>query len=365
VIVEETMCNYRINNILRKGKVGLLILLVLLFWVINPMKTWAEDEKNRKVNEALVASPQSEDTDTPRSFDRFQIELYGGIIFLNPSDLNLFVSHDNRMQEFSYDSYLDYLVATDQIESWTKNQGEERKEIRRSYPIGGRLKYFLSETITLSLGLKYMSSTHTLDLDYQYFRNELSDERYNEGIRYSPYSLSAKAYIPTLGFHISKRMNNALVLEGFVTGGPMFANCRYFSDWSYEWVTEGPDYRYIVYSSTGVLEEEGSGTGIALDLGGRLSYPVIKSFEIFLEASYAYQVVKSISGSGREERTGRSATWDGRWGIKSETVAAAWGELETEFPTSYWPDNSEEAKVRDFELDLSGFQLKLGLSFRF
>ena len=364
-MVEETMYNFRINNNLKKGKTGLIILLVLLFWVINPAMTWAEDENDKKINEAKSTYPQSEDTETPHSFDRFQVELYGGIIFLNPSDLNLFVSHDNRMQEFSYDSYFDYLVATDQIESWTKNQGEERKEIRRSFPIGGRLKYYLSETIALSLGFKYMSSTQTMDLDFQFFRNELSDERYNESIRYSPYSISAKAYMPTLGFHILKKMKNSLVLEGFVCGGPMFADCRYLSDWSYEWVTEGPGYRYMTYSNTGVLEEEGSGIGIALDLGGRLSYPIIRRFEIFLEASYTYQVVKSISGSGREERNGRSATWDGQWRIKSETVAAAWGELETEFPTSYWPENSEEDRLRDFELNLSGFQLRLGLSFRF
>jgi hypothetical protein len=330
---------------LRKGRAPLSILLVLLFWTINPLK--------------------SEDADATHSLDRFQVEIYGGIIFLNPSDLNLFVSHDNMIQEFFYDSYLDYLVATDQIDSWTKNQGEERKESRRSYPIGGRLKYYLSETIALSLGFKYLSSTHTLDLDYQYFRNELSDERYNESIRNSPYSLSAKAYIPTLGFHILKKMKNSLVLEGFVYGGPLFANCRYLSDWSYEWVTDGPDYRYITYSNTGILEEEGSGIGIAIDLGGRLSYPITRSFAIFLEASYAYQVVKSVSGSGREDRDGRNVSWDGRWGIKSETVEAAWGEFNTEFPTGYWPDNSETERIRDFELDLSGFQLKLGLSFRF
>jgi len=336
------MFNFRINCILKRGKTGLAIILILPFLMITPLKTWAEDE-----------------------YDKFQVELYGGILFLNPSDLNLFVSHDNRMQEFFYDSYLDFLVATEQIQSWTKNQGEERREIRRAIPIGGRLKYYLSETIAISLGFKYMSSAQTLDLEYQYFRDELSDERYNESIRYSPYSLSAKAYIPSLGFHILKKLNNSLVLEGFVSGGPMFAKCRYLSDWSYEWVTEGPDYRYLTYSSTGVLEEEGSGTGIAIDLGGRLSYPIISSFEIFLEASYAYQVAKSISGSGSEDRDRRIATWDGRWGIKGETVAAAWGELESEFPTSYWPENSETERIRDFELDLSGFQLRLGLSFRF
>ncbi len=359
------MCNCRIKDIVNKTKTGLTILLILFFWVINSSEAWAKDKKNREIDKDKSTFTPSEDTDAIRSFDRFQVELYGGIIFLNPADLNLFVSHDNRKQEFFYDSYFDYLVATNQIESWTRSQGEERKEIRRSYPIGGRLKYYLSETIALSLGFKYISSAYTLDLDYQYFRNEISDEQYNESIRYSPYALSAKAYIPSLGFHILKRLKNALILEGFVCGGPLFANCRYLSDWSYEWVTEGPGYRYLTYSSTGVLEEEGSGTGIALDLGGRLSYPLIQSFEIFLEASYAYQVVKSITGSGREEIDGRSATWNGRWGIKSETVSAAWDESETEFPTAYWPTNPEADRIRDFELDLSGFQLRLGLSFRF
>jgi hypothetical protein len=145
----------------------------------------------------------------------------------------------------------------------------------------------------------------------------------------------------------------------------MFADCQYFTDWSYEWVTEGPGYLYVTYSSTGILEEKGSGTGISLDLGGRLNYPIISSFEIFLEASYAYQVVKSVSGPGREEIDGRTATWDGRWGIKGETVSAPWSEIETESPTGYWPNNSEDDRIRDFELDLSGFQLRLGLSFRF
>lgn len=359
------MRNFRINHILKEVWIGLFILGILVFWGINPVNSWAEAEADKKIEGEKTAHSRSTDIGTLRSFDRFQVELYGGIAFIDPSDLNLFIDHDNRIQDFHYDSYFDHLVATEQIESWTKNQSGDRKEIRRAIPIGGRLKYFLSETIALSLGFRYISSTQTMDLDYQYFRNELTDERYNESIRYSPYSLSANAYIPSLGFHILKKMNNSLVLEGFLSGGPMFADCRYISDWSYDWVTESPGSRYLTYSSSGILEEEGSGTGIAVDLGGRLSYPIISSFEIFLEASYAYQVVKSISGPGREDRDGRIATWDGRWGIKRETVAAAWGELQSEFPTSYWPDNSESQRIRDLELDLSGFQLKLGLSFRF
>ncbi len=359
------MNNYYQNSSRIRGKSTPKIFGILFLLALIPLGGLAKTNDKNSRNLFTFRTEQQEEARSLSKFKKFQVELYGGIIFLNPSDLNLFVGHDNRMQEFFYDSYFDYLVATGQIQSWSKNQAEERQEIRRSYPIGGRIKYYLSQSIALSIGFKYISSQQSSDLNFQYFRRELSGEWYNESITYAPYSLSAKAYIPTLGFHIQKRLINELVLEGFLTGGPMFAQCRYFSEWRYEWETEGPDYRYITYSNTGALEENGSGTGIALDLGGRISYPIIKSFAIFLEASYAYQVVKSVSGAGREERDGRSATWDGRWGIKSETVAAAWGALETEFPTNYWPNSSEEDKVRDFKLDLSGFQLRLGLSFRF
>jgi hypothetical protein len=46
-------------------------------------------------------------------------------------------------------------------------------------------------------------------------------------------------------------------------------------------------------------------------------------------------------------------------------MTAAWGEIDLELPTNYRPLNSDEGRARDFELDLSGFQLRLGLSLRF
>ncbi|MDH5744883.1 MAG: hypothetical protein OEZ52_15170, partial [Candidatus Aminicenantes bacterium] len=117
--------------------------------------------------------------------------------------------------------------------------------------------------------------------------------------------------------------------------------------------------------SSGILEKKGSGTGIALDVGGRLAYPLFESLRIFLEGGYAYQVTKNISGDGREIKDDSSETWDGRWSIKREEIRTPWGELVLDIPTNYWPTNSDSEKLRDFELDLSGFQLRLGLSFRF
>jgi len=328
----------------RKTACIIAILSIAVFLVINPLAAQAEETSG---------------------FKKFQIELYAGYTSLNPSDLNLFVNYENKIQDFSYDQYLNYLQANGQILSWTQNQNGERKEIKRAYPLGFRVKYFLTGTIAISLGFKYISSKQESDLDFQHTRDELIDEQYIESLAYSPFSISAKAYMPLVGLHVVKRFRNALAIEGYITGGPMFVKCHYLSDWSYKWRIQGPNDGYLVATSIGRLEQNGSGTGIAFDFGGRLSYPVIKRIELFLEGGYAYQVAKNISGEGLETRGTSNVTWKGEWSIKQETMTTAWGEIDLELPTNYWPNNTEEGQVRDFELDLSGFQFRLGLSFRF
>ena len=154
----------RIEDVLNKTRIGIITLLVLFFWIINPPLAMAENDNHKKINEKKSISSQSEETDNIQSFDRFQIELYGGILFLNPEDLNLFVSHDNEMQEFFYDSYFDYLVATNEIESWTRAEGEERQKLRRkveelkALPI----KYISSlskEEHTTDVGISFITSS--------------------------------------------------------------------------------------------------------------------------------------------------------------------------------------------------------------
>jgi hypothetical protein len=324
-------------------------LFLLLFLAMNPLGVWADKT----------------DDDSIIRRKKFQIELYGGFSTLNPSDLNLLVSYDNGIQTFFYDAYLDYLQTNSQIQSWTKTQDKERQKIKRAFPFGAKLKYHLNQTVAVSLGFTYLTSRHGSDIELQYTRDEFPNQQYIEESVYSPYSLSAKAYIPTFGIHIMKKIKDTLTVEGYLTGGPMFVRCHYVSDWSYEWWIQGTNYRWLTFQSSGTLEEKGSGTGIALDVGGQLSYPVFKSLGVFLEAGYAYQAAKNISGGGREVKDESTETWDGRWGIKREAISAPWGDFVLDLPTSYWPNDINGGKLRDFELDLSGFQLRLGLSFRF
>ena len=298
-------------------------------------------------------------------FKKFQIELFGGYAPLDPSDMNLYVDYDNRMQDFSYDSYLEYLQSNGDIRSWTKHQSEKRKKLKNAFPLGGRLKYFFNRTIAISVGFKYLSDQQNEDLSFQYTRQEWDDRQYIELTDYVPYSLSAEAYIPMLGIHILTAIKGPLMFEGYLIGGPMFVKCQYLSSWTYEWWIHGPDYDWLTFQSTGFLEANGSGTGIALELGGRLNYPVMKNLGIFLEGGYAYQVAKNISGKGSEIIDDNNTSWDGRWRIKEEHIAAPWGEMDLEWPTNYWPNDSNDGKARNFELDLSGFQLRLGLSLKF
>jgi len=336
------------NNILDLIRLtAVLILLSLL--ALSPMHILADNPDNGQVS----------------SHKRFQIEFYGGYTTLNPSDLNLFVSYDNGIQTFFYDAYLDYLQTNNKIQSWTKSQDRERQKIKNAFPLGARLKYHLNYTIAVSLGIKYLTSKHESDIKLQYTRTDFYNEQYRENLVYFPYFFSTKAYVPLLGIHIMKKIKNALTLEGYLAGGPMFVECQYLSDWNYEWWIQGTNYNWLTFRSSGMLEEKGSGTGIALDVGGRLAYPLFKGLGIFLEGGYAYQVAKNISGDGREVRDDSSETWEGRWSIRREEIRTPWGDLELELPTNYWPTNSDSEKLRDFELDLSGFQLRLGLSFRF
>jgi len=340
-------------------------LLLLFLLAVSPLVTRASSTDDGESNIRKLNIQKSENFVSVISQKKFRIELYGGFTLLNPSDLNLFVDYDNRIQEFNYESLLQYLQDNEQIRSWIKTQKGNRRKIKNAFPFGVRLKYYFNSMIAVSVGFKYLSSKRVSEFDFQYTRNELSGEQYIENMIYSPYSLSAKAYAPMLGIHIAKKIKNALVLEAFLSGGPLFVECHYLSDWIYEWWISGTGYNWLMFTSAGVLEEKGTGTGIALDLGGKVSYPLADDVEIFLEGGYSYQIAKTVSGEGREVLGESSETWDGQWGIKKEEITSPWGELEVELPTSDWPGNSSSGKSRDFELDLSGFQLRLGFSFRF
>ncbi|MBN1272921.1 MAG: hypothetical protein JXB26_11695 [Candidatus Aminicenantes bacterium] len=293
---------------------------------------------------------------------RFSLEILGGYGMSNPSDLNRFVDADNSYQNFVYDDYFDYLLSKGSIEGWTKNNIGERKKIKNVLPLGIRVRYGLFDFLAVSIGFQYYQRNHSDDLTFQYNRDEFYDEEYIEDLFYKPYGLSVKAYLPTVGLHVYKHIGQNLTAEAYVFGGPLFAECSYSSDWAYNWYIQGPGYTWLTYESEGFLEYDGSGTGISVEAGGRIGFQLSRRLGFFLEGGYAYQTVSSLSGSGKEINDGLTETWEGEWKTKPEMLTAVWGTLNIKVPTNY---QTNREGLENFKLDLSGFRIKVGISWLF
>ncbi|MBN2245194.1 MAG: hypothetical protein JW755_05050 [Candidatus Aminicenantes bacterium] len=293
---------------------------------------------------------------------RFSLEFFGGYGSLNPLDLNLFVGSDSSYQNFVYDSYFDYLESSHMIESWTKSATGSRRKIKYLLPFGIRLRYEALDFLAFSFGFQYLHKKNSDDIFFQYNRDVFYDEEYIEELDYNPYGLSVSAYLPTIGFHVFKQFGEKVTAEVYALGGVLLAECAYTSSWDYTWFIQGQGYTWLTYQSSGLLEYEGSGTGMSVEAGGRISLPVFNQIGFFVEGGYAYQVVSSIAGSGREINGGYTEEWEGDWKIKTETLQSVWGTIEIKSPTNYQTGGDG---FEDFKLDLSGFRLRIGFSFFF
>ena len=179
-----------------------MILLALFFIAANPAITRANDSDQNKDGAQELDTQKIYENNSKAWYQRFQIEFYGGFTTLNPSDLNLFVDYDNSLQEFNYDSLLNYLQSSGQILSWSKVRVEDRRKIKKAFPLGGRLKYHINDALAVSIGFRYLARTQESEFDFEYKRNEIEGDQYTESLTYFPYSISIKAYAPQVGLHL-------------------------------------------------------------------------------------------------------------------------------------------------------------------
>jgi hypothetical protein len=303
---------------------------------------------------------------------KFQIEFYGGFSLLNPVDLNRRVEYDHSYEQFfTEDRYRYYHSLYGNYFTYSGQREGEFKKIKHALPMGIRIKYCLNSSISISFGFKYLSKeqnsrvTHRYDVrsvnpDAVYFYDEFSSTREN-----APYTLSVSGYAPLVGIHYKVGRNRSINFEGYVTAGPLFAACRFARQRYYRLENS---YGYW-YEQSLTYEIEGKGTGIVLDAGVRVNIEVIKNIDLFIEGGYSYQRAGSISGPGRSE-TGyidvnssgytESGSWEGTWAIISGSLDREWGVQPYRFPGSEYGTRG----LSDFSLNLSGFQLRAGVSFK-
>jgi|GEM_PF-868486 len=308
-----------------------------------------------------VLCPQSE----PTVIDGFQLEWMGGLSLANPRDLNLQVWYDQALQDLTVDQYHDYLLQSGQIASWNRLSDGEPQEIRMGIPFGLRVRYNINDRWAVSLGLHYISLGRSGNFIHEYERQTPVGTRFSYRYTHDLYRLTANGFSPLAGIHYKHRFSDALLMEGYFSLGPVVANCRYENNQLFEWLYNESTEPYVLFDQTRKIKEVGRGIGLAASLGVRLNMAFHKKWDIFVEAGYHLRVINRVTGRGSEEIDAYGQDWDGRWIVVREQVVTDWGTATPLLPTNLdegWP---EEQVVRDFTLNLSGFQVSVGLSFKF
>lgn len=337
-------------------------LLVLALAIVSPPAADAQEEGYRL------------------SFKNFSLEIYGGYSGLNPDDFNISAYYEEAYLQFYYVQRFAYFhsVYGDDYTAASRRTGDGRfKPITSGFPVGARIKYAFSPTLSVSIGAQYLNVTQDsrvgMIVDVQDSRGGYADSPNLLTYQYqnSGFELSASAWILQAGAHLGWDLGSRFRVEAFVVGGPMYAQCRSISE-QHATMTDQTGYRSNRVSS---LEMKGSATGAAVELGGQLRFKAVSFLDLFLEGSYAFREVDKLKGPAwsktttEDSNTGQdasSASWNGQWSVVFYNASTAWG------PFQAWNVSNDSggayfynSETRRFDLILSGLQLKAGFAVKF
>lgn len=286
--------------------------------------------------------------------ERFQIELYGGISFVNPKDFNLLSKAEQQYNDI-------YFI--ERLRSYNGYFVNDFPEIRETMPGGVRFRYHLSEKLSFSLAAEGFFQKKKQSFEGSFYYSSTASENHTK--KYDPYQLGLSGYAVLGGAHYRINIGSKTDIEAGVAAGWAKAKFDFISNWSYRASYQGTSVSYDSVAG-GILEGDGSGSGFMGQAMLRLNRMLSRRIGFFVETAYTYCRMNSIEGSGRETRIGLpgETSWEGTWGIKKEDIRLLWGNKEVLVPTNYWGGWTASQMERDFVLDLSGFRLVFGICFR-
>lgn len=287
--------------------------------------------------------------------EKFQIELYGGISYVNPKDFNLLSQAEERYNEIYFIQRLYY------DSGYFMNDFPEIKSI---LPAGIRLKYRVSDVLAFSLSVEGFSQHKETTVEGTLSYTTAVSESHTR--KYDPFRLGLWAFSVMGGAHYRIPVGSYTDLEVGTAVGWTKAEFDFSSAWSYTAEYQGST-DYFTATDSATLDGDGSGNGFTAQGMLRLNRMLGHRFGFFIETVYTFCRMKSIEGSGREIRPGIPAeqTWEGPWGIKKEEIYTTWIDTAVSVPTNYWEEWTDAQRERDFILDLSGIRLVFGICFRF
>jgi hypothetical protein len=286
---------------------------------------------------------------------RFQLEIFGGLSSLHPSDLNLRPAYDKAFLADINDFYSYYYPTVEQ-----EGPSNDFGRINASLPLGLSLRYSLGQRFAVSLGFCYIRSQSTSDVTARYQTSGAAPTVLD--FLYSPYELTAQGMIPFVGLHVFPVGGPGARLEFFAAAGPLLARCRYEVVINRYYSRDNSVYRAEETST----ELTGRSVGLSLEGGARLSIPIQGGLRVFGEAGYGYRTARDLKGKGKfvysiyldasTIQTVNELTWEGYWGIKDDGAFAP-------RPSNEW--EKDDHRVKPFVLDLSGGFIRIGLSLSF
>ncbi len=285
---------------------------------------------------------------------RFQVEVYGGVSFLNPRDLDLLSKAEEQYNQ---------LIYIERHLGWQGYFINDFPRISNVVPAGLRLKYHLSDKLAVSVEAEGFRRTTETSISGSF--TYAPSWSLTEAKEYAPYRLNLQCLTLMGGLHYRFSVGRSTDLEIGAAAGWARAEFDFRSTWVYsiELAAEG-----FIHSSVdgGTLEGDGRGDGLTAKGIIRLNRALGRSLGFFVETSATYCRLKSFNGSGRETRLGipGETAWEGPWGIKREEVEVSWGSTSISVPTNYWEGWTEAQRERDFVLNLSGIRLLLGVYLR-
>ncbi|MBN1273818.1 MAG: hypothetical protein JXB26_16240 [Candidatus Aminicenantes bacterium] len=290
------------------------------------------------------------------SAEKFQVEVYGGMSFINPKDLNLFSRAEEQYNELYFIQRLSY-------------EGgyfvNDFPEIRKTIPAGLRLRYHVSEKFSFSLALEGFKQKKQISMEGSF--GYVADVTENHTKKYDPFLLGLSGYAVMGGVHYLFPIDGRTDIEVGAAGGWAHADFDFSSEWTYTATYLG-NSKYLQYTSLdgAVLEGDGSGNGFLAQGMLRLNRMLGRNIGFFVETAYTFCRISSLEGSGREVRiwTSDETSWEGTWAIKKEEIELLWASDDVYVPTNYWSEWTASQRERDFVLDLSGFRLVFGICFR-
>lgn len=288
--------------------------------------------------------------------DRFRLEAGGGVMFLNPRDLNLLSKAE---EQYNYLFFQERFIGVDGY-------------FTNDFP-----RIFMALPALLRLRCR-LNRRFDASVEVEAFRS-LAEDRFSGTFEYGPrwklrtskaydpFRLETKAISVLGGLQFRIPAGEFTELELGAAAGWTWAAFDFRSTWTtaIDLTEEGWVYSSSVDGAT--LEGDGRGSAPAAKLMLRLNRALGRRLGLFVETSAAYCRIKSLSGGGRETRLsipGETA-WEGTWAIKKEAVVMPYDSAEVLVPTNYWEGWTAGQRDRDFALDLSGLRLIAGFYLKF